>query len=285
MNSHYLAQHLVNAGKLTVPEVESLLKEIKDKDPQLPLIALRLKMLSGDALAELDTSSSAAFGKSALEKGVLTNEELKKLHRQIAGETLRFAQVLLDEKRMSFGEIEQAFADYDEAKDCPVVSVVEKAGAESLSLEEGLYGDYMKLFMDSLTDFLHTPVIIDPKPATPDAVDFSSDVYEVSQRIMGDVSLVGGMMANEAAFLELARRYSQEDLTSVDDLAIDSMEEFFNVINGLFCINLAGKNKEAELGLPRWKKNVVPKGNQQLLLRICTDFGSFVAVLASDEFM
>ena len=284
MNSNYLAQYLVNEGKLTPAEIKPLLADIAAKDPQLPLMALKLRMLDADALKGLDTASSGDFGKDALQKGLLSHDQLQKLHRQMPGETLRFAQALLDGGRMDFGELQSEFAAYEKASPDPVYSAVEKAAAGQIDDPE-LYADYMTLFMDSLVGFLHTPVVIDPEPFVIPNDYFSDNVYEVSQRIEGDANLVSGMMAKEKEFISLAARYSQEEMNEVDDLAVDSMEEFFNVVNGLYCIQLAGKNKETELGLPRWNKNIAPRGDQQLLLKIHADLGSFAVVLAADEFM
>ena len=284
MNSHYLAQYLVNEGKIATSDAAKLLEDIKDKDPQLPVMSLKMKMLDGKTLMSLDTSSSGNFGKDALQKNLLSEDQLQKLHRQIPGETMRFAQALLDYGLMNFDDVEKAFAAYDEATD-PVKVAVSLAGGDELAYENDLYGSYMKLFMDSLVDFMHTPVIIEPSRFSLSENYFSGTVYEVSQRIMGDITMVGGLVAKEPTFIRLAARYSQEDLTEADDLAIDSMEEFFNVINGLFCIQLAERNRETELGLPRWNKNIMPHGSQQLILNIHVDFGSFVVVLASDEFM
>ena len=285
MNSNYLAQRLVNEGKIAVSSLRPLLKDIRDRDPQLPLMALKMHMLTGEQLLTVDTSSSSAFGKDVLQKNLLTNDQLQRLHRQMPGESLRFAQSLIDNKVMDYPSVEREFDAYEADVADPIDKVIATVGATLSREEREIYGSYVKLLMDQLIDFLHTPVVIDPQPFAQTAELFDGLVYEVSQHIAGDVSFVGGLVAKEAAFIELSARYSQEDLTAVDDLAIDSLEEFLNVINGLFCIQLAGRNQEAELGLPRWNKNIVPHGNNQLLLNIYADFGTFVAVLAADEFM
>ena len=62
--------------------------------------------------------------------------------------------------------------------------------------------------------------------------------HVVSQRMSGDVSMVGGILAEDKVFLELARRYSHEKLDSVDLLAIDCVGEFLNVMTGLFAVEL-----------------------------------------------
>ena len=86
-------------------------------------------------------------------------------------------------------------------------------------------------------------------------------------------------------FVEMARRYSHEDLHSVDEMATDSLGEFLNVVNGLFAVDMARQDLEIDLGMPRVEENVLPTGNRQLLLHVCTAFGSFALVIAADEFV
>ena len=276
MNSNYLAQHLMNEGRLDKSQIRDLLRDIRGKDVQLPLRALKMNMISGDKLMSLDTDYFES------EETWLTEDQLRMLKTQLPGETMRFAQALIDEKVMNFSQLEELLNKYDDDTLRPVETAVRRACGDDLPLEASLYADYMRLFTDSLIDFLHTPVIIDPVPyILPEDIGL---VYEVSQRIGGDISLVGGMLAREEEFIRVAARYSGEDLTDINELTIDSMEEFFNVINGLFCIQLAGQNKETELDLPRHGKNIRPRGSQQLLLHILADFGTFIAVLSADEF-
>ena len=94
-----------------------------------------------------------------------------------------------------------------------------------------------------------------------------------------------GLIAIDDVFLELAKRYSQEELPEIDELAVDSVEEFLNVVNGLFTIHLAKEKLTAELGLPKSGENVQPTGRDQLRLKVITAFGSFEAVLSADEFI
>lgn len=164
----------------------------------------------------------------------------------------------------------------------PVRTAVLRAAADAFPEAIGFYSDYMELFMDSLRDLAGMEAVVGGGPLPTREMEPS---YAVSQCISGDFNLTIGLIANEAMYLELARRYSHEDLTEVDDLAVDSVEEFLNVVNGLFCIELANQKTEAELDIPHSGKNIHPCGNHQLCLRIYTAVGSFQAVLAADEFL
>jgi len=164
----------------------------------------------------------------------------------------------------------------------PVRTAVERAAGGAWGEELEMYSDYMELFLDSMNKFMHTEAVVSPVLAE---ASVEGEARASSQRIGGDVSLVTGLVASDPVFLELARRYSEEDLAEIDELAVDSLEEFLNVINGIFTIDLARKKVDAELGLPRSGENVQPHSSRQLCLRIYTAFGSFRVVLAVDEFI
>ena len=206
------------------------------------------------------------------------------------------AQRLLNEGRLSRDELmellgQKSFQAVEAAAEGlsgddghPVLTAVRKAAGEDLQPEAEAYGDYMELFMESLMEFLEAPAVVDTV-AVP--ADESCDVfYAVSQRMDGDLSIVSGILAERNEFMELAVRYSQEKVASPEDaLAVDSLEEFLNVVNGVFSIREAEKDKELDLEVPRSGKLMNPEGNRQLILRIYADFGVFYVVLSADEFL
>ena len=206
------------------------------------------------------------------------------------------AQRLINEGRLTFEELtglleQKSFDAVEEQADSlsaseenPVKAAVMKAAGDELQMEAETYGEYMALFMGSLMEFLDAPAVVDPVPVPPD--ESCETFYAVSQRMDGDLSVVSGIMAEEREFVELASRYSQEKITGAEsELAIDSLEEFLNVVNGVFSIQAAERGQEIDLEVPRYDKLMNPEGHQQLLLRIYVDFGIFYVVLSSDEFM
>ena len=180
-------------------------------------------------------------------------------------------------------EYEEERRAYKKVRKSPVSEIVQKLCGENLAEEAAIYADYMQLFMDSMIEYMSTPAVIDP--TLPVLDENSPELHTVSQRMDGGVSVVPGIMAKDREFLTLAERMSGEQLDKIDDLAIDSLQEFINVVNGVFSIKMAERGLEVELEAPRAKKIAVPQANKQVLLRIYTGFGSFVVVLAADEFM
>lgn len=142
------------------------------------------------------------------------------------------------------------------------------------------YSRYVELFIEKLRDMMHTEAVVAQLPSIEEE---PAPAHAVFLRIEGDISFVSGLAARDVVFLELARRYSGEPLDTVDEMAVDSLQEFLNVVNGLFCIELANSGMEGALSLPHWSRNVRVQGAKRLCLRIYTSFGSFQLILSADD--
>lgn len=282
MNNHYFSQYLLNSGKLEIADVKRLLALSVSAKPQLPVLALRQGLLTAAQVADLAALPANDFTEAVLERGLLTSLQLENLLQTDTGESLNFAQAMLDEGT-SFGELEALFAEFDKCEELPVAAATGKAAGTELENELPVYTAFTDVFIRSLVRFLDTPAVINVDE--PYLFEDVQPSHIVSQEMVGDVSLVTGIYATDDVFIELARRYSGEPLETVDAIALDSVMEFMNVLNGLYVVELAGNNQDADLESPVWAENQAPFGNQQLVLRIETGFGSFSLIMATDEFV
>ena len=164
----------------------------------------------------------------------------------------------------------------------PVRTAVLKAMGKIHPAQMDYYVDYMEMFMAAMKTMLHTEAVVERVPCTEDE---EQPCYATSQRLSGDINFAAGLIASEPVYLKLAERYSEEEIPAMDELARDSIEEFINVLNGMFSVSLGEKKIETDLELPRFGKNVIPHGSQQLRLRVHSSVGSFQVVMAIDEFI
>ncbi len=177
----------------------------------------------------------------------------------------------------------QHLSDEVEIDSRPVkTAVLRAAGASCPQDRVEIYAEYMELLLDSLQSMAGTQAVLSPVSIT--EMPWEPN-HGASQALKSAMGFVPGIIATDDVFLELAKRYSQEELPDIDELAVDSVEEFLNVVNGLFTIQLAKEKITAELDLPRSGENVQPVGGDQLRLRVITAFGSFEAVFSADEFI
>lgn len=281
MNSHYFAQYLLNEGVLSGEEERSVLRQAVAVNPGLPVLAMCKGLVKAKQLADVADDENAAA--KMLEKGLLTDSQVSNLKQSVVSESMRFAQALLNAGMMNYESLEENFKKYSMSLEHPLETAVKKIAGERLEEELAYYEEYATVFMHSLVRFMDTPAVINTEVQ---ATNFAEEklTYAVSQRLSGDVSLAICVVAAEEVFLKMAKRYSHEDFVEVDDLVLDSVTEFLNVLNGLYIIDLAKKELDVDLEIPKIFKNIQPSSNNQLILPVETCFGSLYVVLATDEF-
>ena len=170
----------------------------------------------------------------------------------------------------------------DDAVDVsPIRTAVSKAMGDDYTPVCKHYAAYVELFINSLKKLLHTEAVVESSPCTEDE---PAPCYAASQRLSGDITIAAGLIASEPVYLKLAERYSEEELPEMDEMARDCMEEFINVLNGMFSVELGEQKIETDLELPRFGENVTVRGSNLLRLKIHSSVGSFQVVMATDEF-
>lgn len=275
MNSQYFAQYLLNAGILSSEKAEQLLQTAQQVKAEIPLLALMQGILPAEeAQALLSAGSEGSSG--------LTEAQIRNLKEMVTDEGCRFAQAMLDTKITDLVGLAKMLAEYEQRTENPVWEAVKLAAGREIEEELAYYSEYAELFLQSMVRFMDLPGIIDIA-AMPYAAEQPSHL--VSQRMSGDVNMVGGVQAEDAVFLELSRRYSRENLQAVDLMSIDSVGEFLNVMNGLFAVKLGKRQLDVDLELPRWEKNIQPEAMKLLKLSVMTAAGRFCMVLSADEFL
>ena len=284
MRRQYFAQYLLNTGVLDIETVRQLLLKASKKKAQLPVLAMHQKNLTAAQIEPLQQLSAAKFTAAALEQGLLSKTQVRALQEKAAEWDLRFAQAMIDKQSVSYAQLADLFARYEKVVLSPLQEAVVQAAGEGIEKELGDYSEYVELFSYAFTRFMGViPVVELEKPAmpTPD----TKRLHMVSQRMSGDLGFVAGMIAYDDIFLELSRHYSGEDFSELSELAIDGMEEFLNVVNGLFAVELAKREVDIDLELPHTVRNSIPIGNLQLVLRMDCAYGAFGLILSSDEFL
>lgn len=279
MNSLYFAQYLLNVGEISSEELPDILAESVAVEPEMALLALHEGMMSGEQIQALGASAQE-FPEAAQRGKFLAASQIARLKTMAPDDSVRIAQILLHKHQYDYRQLGALLAASRQGK--PLRDAVQRMQGELLSMEAERYYGFVKIFLRSVIRFMDTPAVV-----AREAPFFGGEqkTYVVSQRMVGDLNMVTGLLAREDVFLEMARRYSHEEIQAVDEMAIDSLGEFLNVVNGLFIVDMANQEMDIDLTMPRVEENVMPAGNQQMALDIYTSFGNFALIVAADEFV
>ena len=282
-NDLLFPQFLLNRGVLDAAEVRIFLERMLTAKVDVPVQALFHGVATAVDLASLGALSGAEFRASAEREGVLTASQLYNLGEAIAGEGCRFAQALLDAGRLDYEDLEKLLSDFKRAGEHPLSEAIKRTANGRVAEDLPLYTEYVGVAMLAFKRFMKIACVVVPQ------ADFAENMPRrlVSQAITGGVSLVAGLEAPDAVFLALARRYSHEDFSELDDLAVDSLAEFLNVLDGFFAVRLGERDLELDLEIPRTAKALNAKASPSKFLRLHLEspVGAFGLLLATDEFL
>lgn len=259
MFSQFFGQYLLNKGLLTTAQLSECLALEQSVRVKLGVLAMNAGVLTADQVEEiheLQRSRDKRFGEIAIEKEYLTVEQLDELLGKQSSKQLSLSQAILDQGYLNLAELESAMASYNQEN--KLASDKDGAQVDSAMLEgilqfagagedKALFLNYTALFMRNMIRFLDEVPIAGAETVLGEVAP--SD-WVATQVISCKSDMITGLILKEDSLLEIARRYSQEPLSTVDELAQDSIAEFLNLVNGIFCVNASDQGVDLDLHFP-----------------------------------
>jgi hypothetical protein len=265
MFSQYFGQYLLNKGILPVEQLRDAIEQERLTKAKLGVLAMNagfMTALQVEEVHNLQRSMDRRFGEIAVSKGYLTEERVNTLLSEQSNSSLSLGQVVVEKGYLTYGQLEKALADYKSESnlsgakfDGSLKDDMEGIIKSSFSFLAGsamgeIYGNYVALFLRNINRLLNDVPVLDSSVVRPLGASESIDGWLVTQKMAGSDNLLTGMVLDDTVLLELARRFSEEDLQSIDSLTQDSAAEFLNVHNGIFIINMSNRGVKLELGAP-----------------------------------
>ena len=281
MFNQYFWQYLLHKGLLTHMQLCEVLKQEQPVKVKLGILAMNAELMNAAQVEEihnLQRVKDQKFGVLAISQGYLTNEQVEELLASQGGDHLSLMQSIADKGYMTFAGVEKALGDFRE--EYSLTGDIDEESRVIRSLVDfSPVGDkadvlylYVGLTLRNIVRFLNdTPYILTQAAG-------KSATYFVSQQIIGDIALGTGLRVEQPVLLELAGRFYGESFTTVNELALDSVGEFLNVHNGVFCSSLSDMGLLVDL-----KAQSVQQGDsldrQSFRVNIGTSFGQIELVL------
>lgn len=281
MANRYFSQYLLNEGILTPENAGLMLAKSISVEPDLTVVALEKGLIGVDQAIELEGNR---FEEVVLAKKYLTALQLDDLKKAVPERSACLGQVLLNEGIVSLIDLAKLYEASSKAGSQPIMEVVSSL-LKSKGMELGEkehWGDYVELLVGTMQRFMNTDAILLQGGKAAAEADRT---YLVSQSMNGALSMTAGCFMCGSVLLTMANRFSGEELTEVDEMAVDCLEEFCNVLNGLYIVNMSGKNMDMDLDMPRTEEDAVPTGADVLSLQVETEFGSWILYMSDHGFI
>ncbi len=236
-----------------------------------------------DHIVITQTHKNKRFGEVAIEEGYLTKEQVDFVLEKQKPSYLLLGQILIEDGKLSNSDFENLISDYqsqyeifdlesnEEQKNLVVGLITGFGKSEPEPVSQSVI-DYLTLFFNNLVRFIGN----DFMPL--DLVRYEEEYptnYCISQRISGNIAIQSALDMDTDTAINFASRYANEDFSSFDEYARASLEDFLNLHNGLYSVNMSNERSvELSLTPPEvHSEDILEFETQTYLLSIMFPFG------------
>ncbi|SFA72078.1 hypothetical protein SAMN05216249_101196 [Acetitomaculum ruminis DSM 5522] len=293
MYTQFFGNYLLNKKLITREQLLKAMEEQTKTHIKLGTLAIYQGYMTASEVENvhiLQTHEDRRFGEVAIEEGYLTPEQVELLCSAQKPDYLYFGQSLINAGVFTTTEFESLLEQYKEEYEIGQLNVNDNQREQVIDLVTNFYRfddlentdkciNYLILFFNNLIRFIGG----DFTPLSAEIIDDYSSQCLCSQSMEGDFSMYTAIDMDEETTLEFASRYTNKKIVDFNEYVTASVEDFLNLHNGLFLVNMSNEFAlELNLDPLESKENVwVNIPNKTLyFIPILFPFGSVNVIIA-----
>ena len=250
---------LLNKGIVSTDQLIDAMKKESTAHIQLGTLAMHASLMTAEQIEDdriAQTHTDKRFGELCVDKGYLTEEQVNELLSMQYPKYLLLGQILEEQgvfDQVTFHALIKEYISENAIveEDLPmedgetVLSLVKDYCSDLGSSNKEYQVAYLQLLLNNLIRFiggdftLLRPVIR--------STSYPTQKY-AAQVVTGAYQVISLLDMSEEAAIQFASRYVAEKFTAFDEYVQASMEDFLNLHNGLFNVNVSN-TYNVELGL------------------------------------
>lgn len=258
MFAQFFGNFLLGKDAVTTEQLSKAIAQTQSTHVKLGTIAMQKGYMTAaevDEVCFMQTREDKRFGEIAVERNYLFDDQLEDLLETQNSNYLLLGQALVDLGYLSNEDLESYLIEYQAENDLGALSAGDESDDAVARLVENFLDEadgaipdhavlYIKLVFNSLVRFVGQ----DFTPLAPIEVDSYEAHCCVTQRIGGPIHITASLDMDEDVAIEFASRYADMEFDSFDEYVEASLEDFLNLHNGLFTVNMSN-SRAMELSL------------------------------------
>ena len=263
MYTQFFGNFLLEKNLITKEQLLKALESQKGQRLRLGTLAIHSGLLTAAEVNHIhgvQTHENKRFGELAIELGYLTSVQIDKLLSAQTPSYLQLCQALVDLHYLSAEDFESAMEEYqllhqlsdldfsNEQYD-KVALLIARFFTDQLVNDPGCYASYITLFFNNIVRFIG-------QDFTPSKVIITDDLetgHMAIQKVKGKYNLITGIVMEEETLISFASRYAGEEFYENDEFTQAALEDFLNLHNGLFAVNISNaEGEELQLEPPEY---------------------------------
>ncbi|MBD8914845.1 MAG: chemotaxis protein CheX [Pseudobutyrivibrio sp.] len=260
MYSQFFGSYLLRRGAITPEQLTHAISQSSAAHIKLGTLAIHKGYMVASEVEEvcyLQTREDRRFGEIAIDRGYLTEEQVRDLLKTQTPNFLLFGQCLVDDGAITYSELQTLILDYEAENElCEIDIDLDLENQEKIShlierfflVAEIPVNAYSTMYMELLFNNLVRFIGDDFTPLTPISCTEYPVNYCISQNIHGKTSCSSRIDMEQDVAIAFASRFAKMEFTAFDEYVQASIEDFINLHNGLFLVNMSN-NHAIELSL------------------------------------
>lgn len=255
MFGQLFGKYLINKGVITDGDYKEFIKKQLDVRVKLGTIAVADGLLTeeqAELINKLQKQFDKRFGDIAVERNLLTEEQVQGLLKKQGNPYMQFLEVLLESRKVTVSQLDKEFAafqkesgfsdkDMDALKHDDFESLVPIFAATS----KPYVTDLVCLILRNINRLISRDFYIGKL----------SRVNKMNYKCLAGQTTIGAhtiqiALAGEdetEGFLKIASAFAEENYTTVEEDALDSVCEFINCNSGLFAAEQSKQNLDLDM--------------------------------------
>ena len=284
---------LLNKGVVSKEQLIDAMKKESTAHIQLGTLAMHASLMTAEQIEDIriaQTHTDKRFGELCVDKGYLTEEQVNELLASQYPKYLLLGQILEEEgvfDQETFHALVKEYISENSIaeEDLPledgetIISLVRDYCSDMMSSNKEYQISYLQLLLNNLIRFiggdftLLRPVIR--------STSYPTQKF-AAQKITGSYPITSILDMSEETAIQFASRYVSEEFTCFDEYVRASMEDFLNLHNGLYNVNISNIYSD-ELGLEppiSGEKQAIAGGPHMYIFPVLFPFGVVNIVLS-----
>lgn len=247
MYAQFFGAYLLNKQAVSTEQLIDAIKKLSDARIKLGTLAMHSGLMSAEEVDEvcfLQTREDKRFGEIAVERGYLNKDQVEELLESQIPDYLLLGQNLVDTEALTNGDLERLMADYQNDTEIHDMGFDNIEGTKELVSKffelsdqflDPVYILYINLLFNDLIRFLGS----DFTPLSPVKEKELPVQYSVTQKVLGEVNITSRIEMPRDVAISFASRYAKMEFEEFDEYVSASLEDFLNLHNGLFSVNMS----------------------------------------------
>ncbi len=261
MYTQFFGNYLLSKGYVTNEQLFSAMQKQSNEHMRLGTLAIHAGYMTASEVDQTiiqQTHEDKKFGELAIDMGYLTNDQVLELLRSQSPDFLLLGQVLVDEGILTNSDLENIIADYRSQNELIDLDMTQDSHDNIMKLLDNFFimsetplSHYGHMYLELLFNNFIRFVGEDFTPLTSEECDAFPVECCIRQRVIGEYEIASYINMDEETAIAFASRYVGDTFTEYDEYVRASMEDFLNLHNGLFIVNVSNDSSlELKISAP-----------------------------------